>query len=291
MHADIGTCETTLIQRQVDILPGCGLERAAIGDRRLVLDVDDAVWLDGAPQAGGHRLATFKRSARKLRWLAERADHVVAGNAYLAQWLSDNGAGRVTIVPSLVVPEDVRMRRHEPSERVTIGWIGSASTQRYLTSLAPMLERLVAASPQLTWELCAAGAQAPDVGGMTCRSIRWSEAAERNLLARMDIGLMPLPDDAWTRGKCAYKALVYMSAGIPVVADDVGMTAEVVGHERGGLVAESREGWIPSLIELGGNASLRAAMGLEGRRRVEEGYSTRIWAPRLAAILCRGNDR
>lgn len=277
-------CDTTLIQRQVDILPMRGLERQAIGGRRMVLDIDDAIWLDGAPQTGGHRLAFLKRTAGKLRWIAERADHVIAGNDYLAEWLGEV-AETVTVVPSLVAPEDVALRRHATSEGVTLGWIGSASTVRYLGELVPVLERLAASTPETHWEFRCVGAPGPHVRGMVCNSMRWSLPAERDLLSRMDIGLMPLPDDAWTRGKCAYKALVYMSAGIPVVADDVGVTAAVVGHEAAGLVARTRGDWAAALAALGRDEALRTTMGREGRRRVEAGYSTRAWAPRIAAIL------
>jgi glycosyltransferase involved in cell wall biosynthesis len=283
----IADCQTTLIQRQVDILPLRRLEQLAAAERRLVLDIDDAVWFDGAISAGGHRLAFLKGTAAKLRWLAERADHVVAGNEYLAEWLQGS-TERVTVVPSLVAPERVALRRHAPSDRVTLGWIGSSSTTGYLTGLVPVLERLAAVAPQIAWELRVVGATAPQVRGMACRSAGWSEAAETALLARMDIGLMPLPDNRWTRGKCAYKALVYMSAGIPVVADDVGVTAAVIGHERAGLVAASRDDWIAAILELARDAALRARIGAEGRRRVEEGYSTRVWAPHLAAILRPG---
>jgi len=284
LEEEIEACATTVIQRQVDILPTRSLERRAADGRRLVLDVDDAVWFDAAAQAGGHPLAFLKRTAGKIRWLAERADHVIAGNEYLAEWLQ--GANdAVTVVPSLVAAERIALRSHAPSDRVTLGWIGSASTTRYLTQLTPVLERLAVLVPHITWELCVVGAPAPAIDGMTCRSVRWSQEAERDLLARTDIGLMPLPDNSWTRGKCAYKALVYMSAGIPVVADDVGVTAAVIGDERAGLVADSRDDWIAALVELARDAPLRTRMGAEGRRRVEAGFSTRIWAPRLAAIL------
>ena len=284
MREAIDDCETTLVQRQVDILPCRRLERIAMGDRRLVLDVDDAVWLDAAPQAGGRRMAFLKGTAGKIGWLAARADHVIAGNDYLAEWL-ENVASRVSVVPSLVATEHVQLRRHAQTDRVTLGWIGSPSTSRYLANLRPVLSRLVAAAPDITWELRSIGAVAPDVPGIVNRSSAWDEAAERDLLAQMDIGLMPLPDDPWTRGKCAYKALVYMSAGIPVVADDVGVTASVVGPGLGGFVVRTQADWIPALVELARDPELRARMGIAGRRRVEADYSTRVWGPRLAAML------
>jgi glycosyltransferase involved in cell wall biosynthesis len=284
MRDRLDSCETTLVQRQVDILPSRSLERLAIGDRRLVLDVDDAVWLDAASQAGGHPLAFLKGTRGKIRWLAAQAEHVIAGNDYLAEWLSDANP-RVTVVPSLVAVERVALRRHADSAPVTLGWIGSSSTARYLAGLRPALERVSAARPEIDWELWALGGPVPDVRGMACFSLGWSEQAERDLLARMDIGLMPLPDDPWTRGKCAYKALVYMSAGVPVVADEVGVTAAVVGHERAGLVTPNRDAWVDALVALAGDAPLRTRMGAEGRRRVEQDFSTRAWAPRLAELL------
>ncbi|MDP1846685.1 MAG: hypothetical protein Q8K79_02745, partial [Solirubrobacteraceae bacterium] len=168
LQDEIEACATTVIQRQADILPTRSLERLAADGRRLVLDVDDAVWFDAAAQAGGHPLAFLKRTAGKIRWLAERADHVVAGNEYLAEWLA-SANDRVTVVPSLVEAERVALRRHAPSDHVTLGWIGSASTTRYLTELSPVLERLAALVPQIRWELCVVGAAAPAIDGMTCR--------------------------------------------------------------------------------------------------------------------------
>src|SRR5215218_2893168 len=104
--------DVTLIQRQVDLLPGLGLERLAVADRRLVLDVDDAIWLDRSGDARGHRLALLKGTLRKVRWLASRADAVVAGNELLAEWLS-RYSGNVAVVPSLVEHRDIPLRVHE----------------------------------------------------------------------------------------------------------------------------------------------------------------------------------
>ena len=95
------------------------------------------------------------------------------------------------------------------------------------------------------------GGSAPDVPGLRVREEAWSEEAEKRFLAEVDIGLMPLPDNAWTRGKCAYKALQYMAAGIPVVADDVGVSAEVIGHEQGGLIVPAGGDWAEPLRTLG----------------------------------------
>ena len=131
----------------------------------------------------------------------------------------------------------------------------------------------------------ATGAPPPSAIVPACRSEPWSEPREQSFLAEIDIGLMPLPDNPWTRGKCAYKALQYMAAGVPVVADDVGVSAEVIGHGEAGLIAGRNGEWSDHLDELAGDVELRARLGAAGRRRVEQDFSVRRWAPPLAAIL------
>jgi len=283
LQADGDRLEVALVQRQVDLSPSLGLERRVADGRRLVLDVDDAIWLDSSPDAGGHRLARLKGTARKLRWLAERADAVVAGNDLLADWLGRYSAN-VVVVPSLVEHREIPAREHEAGERVLIGWLGSPSTVPALRRLVAPLSRL-AADASTEAELLVMGGSAPEVPGLRVREESWSEAAERRFLAEVDIGLMPLPDNAWTRGKCAYKALQYMAAGIPVVADDVGVSAQVIGHERGGLIVPAGGDWVEPLRELGSDARMRSQLGRTGRDRVAEGYSVEAWAPVLAHVL------
>jgi len=283
LQADGDRLEVALVQRQVDLSPSLGLERRVADGRRLVLDVDDAIWLDSSPDAGGHRLARLKGTARKLRWLAERADAVVAGNDLLADWLGRYSAN-VVVVPSLVEHREIPARDHEAGKRVLIGWLGSPSTVPALRRLVAPLSRL-AADASTEAELLVMGGSAPEVPGLRVREESWSEAAERRFLAEVDIGLMPLPDNAWTRGKCAYKALQYMAAGIPVVADDVGVSAQVIGHERGGLIVPAGGDWVEPLRELGSDARMRSQLGRTGRDRVAEGYSVEAWAPVLAHVL------
>jgi glycosyltransferase involved in cell wall biosynthesis len=270
-----------VVQRQVDLLPGRGLERAVMHGRALVLDVDDAVWL---PEPGGHPLGRLRRNADKLRWLASRADRVIAGNDYLAEWLAEH-ARDVTVVPSLVDTRRVAVKVHRDSSTIVLGWIGSPSTARYLHAVGAQLAAFAATNRDLTVRLIVVGGAAPEIDGVHVESWRWSEQQESDALALMDVGLMPLPDDAWTRGKCAYKALQYMSAGVPVVADDVGLTGTVVGDEGGGLLASSAADWPRALEQLAASADLRARLGARGRARVEADFSVGAWGPRLAAII------
>lgn len=279
---------SVIVQRQADLTPSLGLERAAARGRRLLYDVDDAIWLDAGLAPGRHRLAALKGTPRKLRWLAGRADAVIAGNELLAEHLA-RYSDRVTVVPSLVDPDAVPPRRHAEAEEVVLGWIGSPVNTAYLQQL---LDALAASPPPPggpRLRLLAVGSGPLRPGALRVERRAWSEAAEREALGRIDIGLSPLPDDAWARGKCAYKALLYMSAGIPVLADDVGITAAAVGDGEGGLVVpaggDRGAAWRERLGALAADAALRARLGAAARERVERGYSVRAWAPQLARII------
>lgn len=271
---------TVVVQRQVDLVPWLALERAAARGRRLVYDVDDAVWLSGR-QTGGHPASVLKGAARKVRWLAERAEHTIAGNELLAEHLAAHSE-RVTVVPSLVDPDSYAVRAHEQGEVLTLGWIGSPTTAPYLAGIAPVLERFGRSSDRPV-RLLVVGGSVAGIAGVQVEERAWSPEAEQEALAEMDIGLMPLVDTPWTRGKCAYKALQYMAAGIPPVADDVGVSAATVGGA--GYAVSGAESWLEALQALAGDAGLRARLGEAGRRRVEEEFSLRRWLPAMAAIL------
>jgi glycosyltransferase involved in cell wall biosynthesis len=272
------------ILRQADMLPSLRIEELASADRRLVLDVDDPIWLDSTPSAGGHRLAFLKGTRRKVRVLAQRADTIVAGNAYLADWLAQY-ASSVKIIPSVVDTEHSVQRAHEASETVVLGWIGSPSSFGHLERLAPSLADAARIARDIDFEVWTMGGGDIRVPGMRCRAVAWSEDAESDFLGRIDIGLMPLGDNPWTRGKCAYKALQYMAACIPVVADDVGVSAEVIGDGRAGHVVKSRSDWSEAIVSLARDVGERVRLGMGGRSRVVADYSLQRWLPDIAKAL------
>jgi glycosyltransferase involved in cell wall biosynthesis len=270
--------------RQVDMLPSLGIEKLAIDDHRLVLDVDDPIWLDATSYAGGHPLAFLKGTRRKLRMLAGRAEVVVAGNAYLAEWLAQY-ARDVRVIPSVVDTSRSTQRRHQNSETVVLGWIGSHSSFRHLEKLLAPLARAAATVPDIRFELWSMGGGTMNIPGMRCLSIPWAEETESIFLERMDIGLMPLADDPWTRGKCAYKAIQYMSAGIPVIADNVGVSAEVIGAGHAGYLVSSSTEWTEAVVSLSRDAGMRTRFGERGRHRAIADYSLQRWLPEIVAAL------
>jgi glycosyltransferase involved in cell wall biosynthesis len=272
-----------LIQRQADFLPSLGLERRASAGRRLIWDVDDAIWLDASRAAGGHQLAVLKGTTRKVRWLASRADHIVSANTYLADFLS-RYSSRITIVPSVVETRAVRPRRHDDHTEFVVGWIGSPTTAPYLLRITRVLARVSRELSDRSLRLLVVGGTMPS-NSFAVESVSWSVDNELDALERMDVGLMPMPDNAWTRGKSAYKALQYMSAGIPVVGDDVGVASSVIGPGKAGFVVREEDGWVEALVTLARNAGLRARLGESGRQRVEKDFSVTRWAPVVAQIL------
>jgi glycosyltransferase involved in cell wall biosynthesis len=165
---------------------------------------------------------------------------------------------------------------------VTIGWIGSPATAKYLDAVAGPLAQ-VCGDTGARVRLIGAGAAA--LPGLPVDLQAWDEATETLKIGEFDIGIMPLADGPWERGKCGFKLVQYMACGVPVVASPVGVNPRIVESGVHGFLATSAQQWVQALTDLVHNAALRARMGVEGRRRVENFYSTQVVAPRLARLL------
>jgi hypothetical protein len=165
-----------------------------------------------------------------------------------------------------------------------VGWIGSPESVVYLNARAELLWRAAARVP---FELRVIGVPGAVIPGLAVRGIPWSEETEARELARCDIGIMPLPETEWAKGKCGLKLLQYMASGLPVVSSPDGGAETIVQHGVNGFVARSDEDWCSSLIALLENPGLRARMGSAGRAHVEARFSLERWAPRMADVLRR----
>jgi glycosyltransferase involved in cell wall biosynthesis len=243
-----------------------------------VVDYDDA-WFH---RYENHWLSPLL--GHKIDAVMRVAHTVVAGNDYLARRARQVGARHVEIVPTAIDLERYRdVRVTTPAGETVIGWIGIPLNAHYLTIVEPALRAVAEAN---SVKLHVVGAPVPPpLSGIPAESFPWSEDSEIARIAAFDIGIMPLHDTPWERGKCAYKLLQVMAAGKPVIASPVGANTQVVQHGVNGFLANTTEEWTEALRKLTVDPDLRRRMGAEARRTVEGRYSAAIVAPRLAAIL------
>lgn len=247
----------------------------------LVVDYDDAVF----HRYDLHRSPFVRRLlGGKLDRLMASASLVTAGNGYLADRAKMAGAPRVEIVPT-VVDLTAYIRRPEPfsENAATIGWIGTPST--WTEYMAPMMPLLTQAAEAAGARIAAVGAGRAAAAYPLLDNLPWTEDSEVARIHEMDIGIMPLTDTPWARGKCGYKLIQYMACGIPVIASPVGVNTEIVEHGVNGFLASSDAEWAEALQTLLRDANLRARMGEAGRRKVERAYSLQVWGPRVAQML------
>ena len=254
------------------------LERLTIGRVPYVLDFDDAWFL----RYHEHRSRLIRMLCRgKLERVARNAALTTAGTRYLAQWASDSGADEVLLLPAVVDLAHYPLRP-PPDGPFTIGWIGMPSTAPYLTHIAEPLRRLCCNEAA---QLVVIGAERFALDGVPIRHAPWDEQTEAELLSRCHVGIMPLPDDPWTRGKCGYKLIQYMATGRPAVASPVGANTTIVRHGENGFLASTSQEWFDALIRLRRDPVLRLEMGMAGRRVVENRYCIQVTAGTLAQAL------
>lgn len=268
----VGSWRRNVTWLERDLLPGLPTFEGLLGEP-LVFDVDDAVWLE---RPWGEL---------SLRRIAQRAAVVIAGNSYLANWFSGH-CSDVRVLPTTV--DTVRFR---PAERIesrpfTIGWTGSASNLGYLKGIeAPILRFL---EQYRDTRLLVMADERPDfVPGRANQMVfwRWSEQDEVRAVQTMDVGLMPLTDDAWTRGKCSFKMLQYMACETPVICSPVGMNVEVLALADVGIGASSDADWYEALEHFYHHRDHGQECGRRGRSVVKCHFERRIVTRELAGIF------
>jgi len=274
---------------------------ARIFCKRIIYDFDDAIWL---PNTSVHnRLAARLKWHQKTFTICRWAWKISAGNAYLAEmaspptpkggvapqppkgeFLSPSPLGRAgvglpplgvgglaIIMPTTIDTQHLHNRlKDQHTERLVIGWTGTHSTIVYLEALIPVLEKL---EQEMDFTFLVISDREPDFRLNSMVYQPWNKVTETDDLLRMNIGLMPLSDDLWSRGKCGFKALQYMALGIPALASPVGVNTEIITHGVDGFLCHTPEDWENSIWQLIKNPAIRSAMGAAARQRVEERYS------------------
>jgi glycosyltransferase involved in cell wall biosynthesis len=253
-----------------------------VRSRKLLYDFDDAVFLRDIwpPQVDGNWVSLSRRF--KFRTIVKHSDMVLSGNGYLAREAA-NYQSCTKILPSAVPVTDIPKRLDLPDNPVPIvGWIGTKGTLRYFEMIEEDLQRVARRCP---FELRIVSDSHFSVAGVQCRNIEWLEETQEQEIARFDIGLMPLSDDPFSRGKCAYKLLQYMAGGVPFVASAVGMNVEVSASNTTGFVVTSSEDFESKLFRLLTNRTLRLRMGRAARELAVKRYSIEAVGAQMAAYI------
>ncbi len=250
-----------------------------------VVDYDDAVY----HRYGLHRNPLVRACLGKsIDAVMQHATSVVVGNNYLAEYARRAGAGKIEYLPT-VVDIDRYPPGGKTSKQFRIGWIGSPITAPFLGLIQDALNE-VCQQTGAHIVLIGAGDRDP-LPGLASEILPWSEDSEVANIQSCDVGIMPLPDEPFSRGKCGYKLIQYMSGGLPVVASPVGVNKHIVEEGITGFLTSSKQEWIQALVTLYHDAGLRSSMGQAGRQKVEKEYTLQITAPKLKEILIEAHAR
>jgi glycosyltransferase involved in cell wall biosynthesis len=278
--------DVVVVHRGIFPFPWPALEKMLIRRHpKVIFDFDDAIHI-------GHRDTAMTKYpwiyrlkyGPGLNGMLRYFNHVIAGNRTLGEHALQFNS-HVSIVPTVVDLDQYEYRSPRPSDDVfTIGWVGSRSTSPYLLEMEPALRQLSEAHPgKIRFRLY--GHPQRKLNLPNFESLPFSLASEIEDLRTFDIGIMPLPDNDWTRGKCAFKAIQYMALGIPTVTSPVGMATELIQHNVNGFWARTLREWFESLNRLVTDAELRRRFAEEGRKTIEAHYSLQTWGPRVAELL------
>lgn len=249
---------------------------------KYIVDYDDAIF-HNYDLSSNIFVRTIMRD--KIDHVMSYATCVIVGNEYLSARAKAAGAQWVELIPTVVDIMRYSPRIDFSSSRPVIGWIGSPSTQDYVVGIKDALVSICNTYHARLLLVGATEKMHTEFNDLDIEILPWSEANEAEFIRKMDIGIMPLPDGPWEKGKCGYKIIQYMASGVPVVASPVGVNVKIVTESKCGILAESLPEWEAALLQLIQSPDQRMTMGRAGRSAVENIYSLQVQAPALMQIF------
>jgi glycosyltransferase involved in cell wall biosynthesis len=245
----------------------------------MVFDFDDAIFVSYRSPSNGY--LSYLKFAAKTNTICRLASHVMVGNPYLADYARQFNP-RVTMIPTTIDTEKYTVQPKEAVEAPLIGWTGSFSTVQHLDTLGRALQKL---AQRERFRLRVIGTPEYRLEGVDVEAMRWRAETEVDDLRSVDIGVMPLPNDAWSKGKCGLKALQFMALGIPTVCSPVGVNTDIIQDGENGFIAGTEDEWVEKLSQMLRSVELRRRLGLASRATVERTYSAIAQAPRVYEVL------
>ncbi len=273
--------DVVFIHREAFPLGSSFFESAAKFFRKpVIFDFDDAIFL---PFTSPHNNFIEKyKKPEKVAKIVDLSDCVIAGNDYLAEFALRYNR-KVAVIPTPVDLDKFYPVARDVVRKVVVGWIGSVTTTDFLKEMKGVFAKLSERFPNVEFKIVGGDFNYGKVRGVICAP--WSLETEVSELRTFDIGIMPMPDNEWTRGKCGFKAILYMSMAIPSVCSPVGMNNEIITDGVNGFLAAGEDQWVEKLALLIEDPGLRKRMGIEARKTVEERYSVKVNAPKFIAVL------
>lgn len=254
----------------------------------IIFDFDDAIFLTDTSKV--NKKFAWAKFSGKTADICRLSTSVTVGNSYLAEYALKYNSS-VFIVPTSIDTTKYKPnlnRNVEQNSRLVIGWTGSSTSQYHLEAFEPILVKI---SDRFDVEIRVISDREPDFQRLPYVWIPWTAATEVKETLKFDIGIMPLPDNEWTRGKCAAKALICMALGLPVICSEVGTNREVIESGKNGFLANGEDDWMSAVQSLIENVDTRRSIGLEARKTVEQRYSMEICAAEFSRIVRNTVDK
>jgi glycosyltransferase involved in cell wall biosynthesis len=280
--ARLGSYDLVWVQTQTALIGPPVLEWLAHRRSALVLDLDDPTYIERQSSVFGAFASILKgrgKADRIIRW----CDHAICGNPTVAAYIGGKGVP-TTVLPTLVDTHRFTPRAVRPPGEIVLGWMGTHSTFEYLLTLLPVVRRLAAAH-RFRLRIIGSGRADLHVDGVNIEMLPWALEREVEDLQSCDVAVYPIATDEWAQGKSGFKAIQYLSCGIPYVASPVGIVASIGTPGITHLEARSEEEWFDGLSRLLTDAAVRDEIGKAGRRYAVEHYSTRQAAATLAGVF------
>jgi len=238
--------------------------------KKVIFDFDDAIWLPNT--SAQNRWVAWLKWHQKTAYICQKAYKVSCGNVFLSNFAQQYNSN-VILNPTTIDTENHHNQLKNQAEnlhKIVIGWTGTHSTLKYIPEILPILDSI---SKTISFQLMIISNQPPDFQRNYIKFKKWNKDTEIEDLLNFHIGIMPLTDDRWAKGKCGFKALQYMALGIPSVVSPVGVNTEIIEDGKTGFLCKNADEWQKNLIQLIENQELRAEIGQKARQKVLEKYS------------------